>query len=115
MQAFAIGYTYSKLNVAAWFSIVILLVYVGMATIFVTLSIGSGLISSWWESATELMPLALVSPVPEDMSNTAAGASTIKSYSETYCVVAEGDRVQLRQYEGGLTAKKRIQPNIIYG
>ena len=115
MQAYAQGYAYSKTNSAVWLSIIILLVYVAVATLFVTVSVVFGVILSSWESTTELMALALESPAPENIKNTAAGVSTIQSFRDKYCVVADGNLVQLRPWQGKVSVEKRVHPNLVYG
>ncbi|KAH8589622.1 hypothetical protein B0O99DRAFT_333325 [Bisporella sp. PMI_857] len=115
MQAYVPGYAYTKSSKAAWASLMVLFAYVGVATVFITISIVVGVTSSSRGSAAELLALAIMSPASERMKNTAAGASTIKSYKGRYFIVAEGGGIQLRHWEGKLPLDKRVQPNFVYG
>jgi hypothetical protein len=61
MQVFVQGYAYSKTNGTAWFSIIILLVYAPVASVFIIVSVLFDAASTLWESMIEPLVLAIQS------------------------------------------------------
>lgn len=120
MDMFAEGYGYSfRRSTASRVSITILLLQLAIASCFIIYTISTGTSSSSWDSPAELLALAFASEAPQqpaDRKGLATGEASIESLKKLYCVEADGDRLQLKQWTGPrrVEVAKRVKPNTVY-
>ena len=115
MNVFAEGYGYSFSQSNAFrFSLIILFIQLAIAVSFIIWTITTGASSSSWDSPAELIALALASEEPSDRKGLATGESSIESLKKRYCVVADGDRLQLKEWRSKVPEEKRVKPNVAY-
>lgn len=118
MDVLADGYGYSyKYSRTSRVTLIILLIQLGIALAFILWSLATGTTSSSWDTPEELIALAFASEAPSNPSarrGLATGEAPKKFLKKRYCVVAEGSRVQLKEYEGRVRPENRVMPNVVY-
>lgn len=107
------GYSFSR-STASRVSIIILLIHLAIAVSYIIWTITTGASSSSWDSPAELIALALASEEPADRKGLATGESSIESLKKRYCVIADGDRLQLKEWHSRVPEENRVKPNTVY-
>lgn len=118
MYMYAEGYGYSfRRSTASRVSIAILLAQLIIASCFIIYTITTGTSSSSWDSPAELIALALASEAPTTPANRkglATGEASIEILQKLYCVKADGNRLQLKEWTGKVSDGNRVKPNTVY-
>lgn len=98
MNVVAEGYGYSlSESTASRVSKIILLIQLTIAVSFIIWAIASGASSSSWDSPAELIAVALASEEPAARKGLTTGESSIESLKKRHCVVADENRLQLKE------------------
>jgi len=116
MDAEVQGYAYTAKSRDVLLSLTIQYAYVMLAFIFILYTAISRKTSSAWDSAAELIAIALKSsPPPQSkLSGVSAGFSQLQPLKENYCIVVKGDELEMQLVEGKEPIINKVEPNVRY-
>ncbi len=112
------GYAYAiNEQTSIQFSLAILICYIVIATLHLIWLLGTGLISTSWDTMNEVITIALTSQPPPSLyvlQNTSAGISTIKTLKCPVRIIESGDGLELSLRDERIRISKRVKYNKTY-
>ncbi|KAL9622187.1 MAG: hypothetical protein Q9160_003370 [Pyrenula sp. 1 TL-2023] len=112
------GYGYSSSDVIIQLSLIVILLYCLIATVYLLYTFVTGYTASSWDSVSELLVLGVHSRTPAHLENTSVGIDTISPFREPVSIrVNENDSAEL-VFENDTSLRKRqlrdVVPNGAY-
>ncbi|KAI0125287.1 hypothetical protein BJ170DRAFT_735555 [Xylariales sp. AK1849] len=110
------GYAYTRNDSVTYTAIVILFLYLPFGLGIMLWTSFRGITSTSWDSASELLVLALKSepPPPEVTAGTSTGIPTLNPLKRRYCVIVKGEVLELRLVEDRVSDVERLKINTVY-
>jgi len=97
-------------------SLVVTWIYLAIAFLYIVWSMWTGITTSSWSSSSELLALALKSPVPPDRvpESSRDGVGGVVSLKDRYLLEVQGGKVVLRPAYGQSEKREKVLPNSRY-
>lgn len=112
------GYGYETSSISTRLSLAIIMTYCIVTVAYITYMLASGHTSTAWNSATELIVLALQSRRTEHLGHTSVGIGSIKTYREAVGIrVGDGKSLELvfaKDSNAKVKNLRRVVPNMAY-